>query len=119
LVDSADKSTKNKSRSPQGSKIKMTDIRIPLEELERAANGLAKVLDLLEQGTRPPDADRMLGAAPDVLDAAHLFDKRWSDGRKQMLEEGRDIRDKVLKVVESFKATDDQLAKSLDQNAAT
>ncbi len=97
----------------------MTDIRVPVEELERATRGLDNVLTLLENGARPPDLDQMLGAAADVIDAARLFDRRWSDGRKQMLDEGGEIRDKIREVVDAFISTDNHLAEGLDQDTDT
>lgn len=94
----------------------MTDIRVPLEELERAIARLSNVLDLLENGTRPPELDGMLGGAPDVLDAAKHFDTRWKDGREQLLVEGQEIRNKIREVIDAFISTDDRLTESFDQN---
>lgn len=94
----------------------MADLRVPTEELERIQAGLSNVLGLLEKGTRPPELNQMLGQAPDVLDAALLFDKRWSDGRTQLLDEGVALRDKIREVIKAFVTTDNDLTESFDQN---
>ncbi|WP_159617337.1 hypothetical protein [Arthrobacter zhaoguopingii] len=94
----------------------MTHITVPLEELEEAARDLDNVLSLLENGTRQLDLEQMLGNAPDVMGAARTFDRRWSDGRKQLIGEGQKIRDKIREATKAFVDTDNHLAEALDQD---
>jgi hypothetical protein len=74
------------------------------------------VLSLLENGTRQLDLEQMLGNAPDVMGAARTFDRRWSDGRKQLIGEGKKIRDKIREATKAFVDTDNHLAEALDQD---
>ena len=91
----------------------MTDIKVPIDDLQDTVDALGRVLELLDQSGEPPDLDTMLGGAGDVVGAADAFESRWKDGRAQMTEEGTELLAKVREVVDGFKKTDQELADSL------
>jgi hypothetical protein len=91
----------------------MADIYVPGDELQTANDQLGRVLALIDAGGRPADLATALGNSPDVLDAAQLFDDRWSDGRYQMSKEGTEISDKITECLDAFTSTDDDLTKDM------
>ena len=93
----------------------MADIKVPFEELQRLIVSLDNVMGILEHDTTPLNFQQTLGDANDVIAAAVVFDDRWNDGREQIRNEGKQIRDKVQEVVEAFKATDDALADGISE----
>lgn len=92
----------------------MTDIRIPGDDIEAARDNMRQVIDLFDSSsTSAANLSAALGGDKLVLGAAQDFDKRWSDGRTQLKNEGKSIIDALTKVLDTFTDTDNQIGSQL------
>jgi hypothetical protein len=92
----------------------MADINIPGDDIESARDNMQQVLSLFDNPvTALGNIDEALGNDGLVTGAAKDFDKRWSDGRTQLKDEGKSIIDALTKVIDTFTDTDNQTAGQL------
>ncbi|MGW5498742.1 hypothetical protein [Streptomyces olivaceoviridis] len=92
----------------------MTDISIPGDDIESARDNMRQVMDLFDSSaTSAAGLSAALGGDRLVLGAARDFDKRWSDGRTQLRNEGKSIIDALTKVLDTFTDTDNQVGGQL------
>jgi hypothetical protein len=92
----------------------MADINIPGDDIESARNNMQQVLSLLDNSaTSLQSIDDALGNDKLVTGAARNFDQRWSDGRTQLKDEGKNIVDALTKVIDTFTDTDNQVGNEL------
>jgi uncharacterized protein YukE len=93
------------------------EVFIPGDDLERAADNMKNVLDLLNNGYPKLPIDEALGTGSDTYDAGDDFDQRWSDGITQLNEEAGDIQDALKKTLDAFSNTDNQAAANLTSSS--
>lgn len=92
----------------------MTDIKIPGDDIESARDNMRKVMDLFDNSsTSQANIAAAVGNDRLVTDAANDFDRRWSDGRTQLNDEGKSIIDALTKVIDTFTDTDNQIGDQL------
>jgi hypothetical protein len=96
----------------------MTDISIPGDDIESARDNMRQVMSLFDSSSTSQAAiSAAVGDDSTVLEAAQDFDERWSDGRTQLRNEGKNIIDALTKVIDTFTDTDNQVANQLTQGS--
>jgi hypothetical protein len=88
-----------------------SDIVIPGEDLQQAAEAMRQVLRTINVKRSAADFNRTVG--PPVREAAENFEDRWDAGRKQLRNECDDIIEAIDLILDTFTQVDEQGAASL------
>ncbi|GGK76305.1 hypothetical protein [Mangrovihabitans endophyticus] len=88
-----------------------SDIVVPGEDLQQAADSMRRVLQHINVKRSSADFNRVVGSP--VRGAAESFEDRWDSGRKQLREECDDILKAIDMVLETFTSVDDQAGDSI------
>jgi hypothetical protein len=88
-----------------------SDIVIPGEDLQQAADAMRRVQRTINVKRSSADFNRTVG--PPVRDAAENFEDRWDAGRKQLRNECDDIVEAIDVILNAFTAVDNQSGNSL------
>lgn len=88
-----------------------SDIVIPGEDLQEAAEAMRQVLRTINVKRSTADFNRTVG--PPVREAAENFEDRWDAGRKQLRNECDDIIEAIDLILDTFTKVDEQSGASL------
>ncbi|MBQ1016723.1 hypothetical protein KBX71_02460 [Micromonospora sp. D93] len=88
-----------------------SDIVIPGEDLQQAADAMRRVLQTISVKRSSADFNRVVGSP--VRDAAENFEDRWDAGRKQLRAECDDIVEAIGSILDAFTSVDNQSGDSL------
>jgi hypothetical protein len=88
-----------------------SDIVIPGEDLQQAAEAMRQVLRTINVKRSAADFNQTVG--PPVREAAENFEDRWDAGRKQLRNECDDIIEAIDLILDTFTKVDEQGGASL------
>lgn len=88
-----------------------SDIVIPGEDLQQAADAMRRVLQTINVKRSSADFNRVVGSP--VRGAAENFEDRWDAGRKQLRTECDDIVQAIDMILDAFTSVDNQSGNSL------